>query len=222
MPMRSKACVSSRFVGFSGVRIHVPTATFLLTLLVSAGMIFWVIQRVERRAAADGAVVAGWQQADTPPDSSSPDDPWLDLPDAWTEAAIPVADGVHVAADGGGDEALAAADGVVVFAGMRGGGRAVIVAHRAPDGARFESMYAPLDATSLVPGSLVGRGMVVGRYGEGVRTPVLREIPDGVGDAGPGPSPLAGALMSTDPRAWMSLEIGNAEKLIELLEEGED
>jgi hypothetical protein len=47
-------------------------------------------------------------------------------------------------------------------------------------------------------------------------------VPDGVGEAGPGLSALGEALMSKDPQAWMSLEIQNAEKLMELLETSED
>jgi hypothetical protein len=214
-----RACLTPRFDGVSGVRINIPAATFLVTLLVSLGLIVWVIQRTEHRAVADGGGKPGWQQADTPPDSPTPGDPWLDLPDAWTEAGIPVADSIHLAT---GSEALAAADGIVIFAGIRDGAKAVILAHRAADGTRFESIYAPLDSTTLMPGALVGRGMEVGRLADGERSPVFRDVPDGVGEAGPGLSALGEALMSKDPQAWMSLEIQNAEKLMELLETSED
>ena len=205
------------------MRINLPTATFLVTLLLAVGLLVWVIQRTEHRAASDGGGAPGWQQADAPPDTRSPGDPWLDLPDAWTEAAIPVADVAHVAtAPAAGQEVVAAADGVVVFAGMRDGSRAVILAHRAPDGARFESIYAPMESTTLAQGALVGRGMVLGKSGEGGRPAVFQKLPDAVGEAGPGLSPLAEALMSGDPQAWMSLEIQNAEKLMELRENGGD
>lgn len=205
------------------VRINLPTATFLLTLLVAAGLIVWVIQRVEHRAAADGGAVTGWQQADTPPDAATPGDPWLDLPDAWTEASIPAADAIHtVTTAAPGDAIPAAADGVVVFAGLRGNVRAVILAHRAPDGTRFESIYAPLDSTPLATGELIGRGMPVGRLADGVRPPFFPEIPADIAETGPGNSPLADALMSDDDQAWRTLEIGNAEKLLELMETPED
>jgi murein DD-endopeptidase MepM/ murein hydrolase activator NlpD len=205
------------------VRINLSAATFLLTLLLSVGLLVWVIQRTEHRAVADGGGVPGWQQADTPAAVPTPGDPWLDLPDAWTEAGVPLAESAHVAsAVAAGEEIPAAADGVVIFAGMRDGVRVVILGHRAPDGTRFESIYAPLDSTSLAPGALVGRGMSVGRLGQGAMPPVLPNLPDGVGEAGPGFSPLAEAMMSGDPQAWMSLEIGNAEKLMELLETAED
>lgn len=222
--MRVKLVAQPLYVQGFSVRINLPTATFLLTLLASVGLIVWVIQRVEHRAAADGGAVTGWQQTDTPPDAATPGDPWLDLPDAWTEAAIPTADVIAPAAATAatpGEVIPAAADGLVIFAGMRGEMRAVILAHRAPDGTRFESIYAPLVSTPLTTGDLIGRGMPVGRLSEGARIPVFPSIPADIAETGAGNSPLADALMSDDPQAWRTLEIGNAEKLLELMENPE-
>jgi len=192
--------------------------SFLATLAMAAGLVVWTIMRVENQA-ADGHERVGWQDADTPPSGGPLADPRLDPPDAWRIAEHPlaVAAGPVVAERAAaGAEVLAAADGIVLFAGPRDGALAVVLGHRAPDGGRFETTYAPLAATSLRAGGLVGRGLRVGTLGESPLLPVTAGFPEGIEQVAGGRSALAEALESRDDAAWQSLEIGNAARLLEL------
>ena len=197
------------------------TVMFLATLAIAAGVIIWVIQRTDRRAAA-GAEQAGWQHADTPRAEGDPmADPWLAPPDAWLEVIAPVVKtiGTAIAADAGpGAEVLAAADGVVWFAGMRADAHAVVLGHRDDVGTRFESVYAPLAGTTVKAGELVGRGMSIGRLGDTPMGPVFPSLPEGIDHRDGERSPLAEALEAPDPDPWMWLEIENAGKFLDLME----
>ncbi len=193
---------------------------FLATLTLAVVTVFWVILRVDHQARRDASPV-GWQAADAPPAGSTPHDPWLDPPDAWADAALPVATLIGPAVEES-SEVHAVADGLVVFAGMRDGEAAVILGHRNRDGEKFESVYSPLAAVNCRAGELVGRGMLIGRLGEQPLDPVLRSMPPGVEEVSFGKSALAEALASPGLDGWMSLEIGNAEQMLKLLDESGD
>jgi len=195
------------------VILNRSTLAFLGTLVVAALLICWVILRVERQVGAGGMAV-GWQHVDTPPAGTDLADPWLELPDAWTEAAAPRSTEIGPATHEGGD-VFAVADGVVIFAGLRNEEHAVILLHRDADGNRFESVYRPLASATVRPGELIGRGMPVGRLGDALRLPVISAMPAGAVTVDFGKSPLAVQIESAD-ESWMSLEIGNAEKILEL------
>lgn len=204
-----------------GMKPNRSTLIFLATLAVAAGLVFWVIWRTDHRSAAR-VQPTGWQHADEPPSGETPMDPRLLPPDVWTEAATPVASAIGPAtpADAAfGDDVLAVSDGIVLFAGGLDGARAVILGHRGADGVRFESIYTPLAEVACNPGELVGRGMVVGRLGGQPLGPLFRVAPGGIGRVVAGKSALAEVLEAPDTDAWMSLEIGNAEKMIEFIEE---
>jgi len=190
---------------------------FLATLALAAGVVLWVIHRVDHDSAA-GVAHPGWQQADTPPSGAVLGDPWLTLADAWTEAAIPLAEEIGPAVGPNGD-VLAVADGIVVFSGLRGEAHAVILAHRNRDGNRFESIYAPLAEAFPRPGALIGRGMAVGRLAGDVLEAGRANYPEGIEQVDGGKSPLAESLESPKDDSWMSLEIGNAEKMLQLMAE---
>jgi len=200
------------------VHFNRSTLAFIATLLLAAVLIWWVISRVDQQAATD-AGPAGWQHADTPPSGKTIHDPWLDLADGWTEAAVPVATEIgHATRPGDGLEIFAVADGIVLFAGIRKGNHEVILGHRNADGTRFESIYTPLIETTRKPGNVIGRGMIVGRLGEAPLAPVFREAPVGIKTVETKKSLLAQTLESPDSEAWMTLEISNAEKMLELIE----
>ncbi len=207
------------------MRINRATVTFVATLLVAAGLVVWVIQRTDRRAAAD-AVRVGWQEADVPRwDDGAVHDPWLDPPDAWSDSAAPLVDAVGPVTDGDaapGSPVYAAANGIVWFAGARDGTRAVVLSHRDVTGRHFESIHAPLASVAVKPGDLVGRGMVVGTLGEEPPGPVFPDLPDGVAQVDGGRSVLAEALETPDPDPWMWLEIENAGKFLDLMDVPDD
>ena len=135
---------------------------------------------------------------------------------------MPVATDIGPTMRASGAEVFAVADGIVLFSGIRNEAYAVILGHRNEEGARFESIYAPLTEVARKPGELVGRGMIVGKHGEKPLGPVFREAPAGVETVDLEKSPLAEALEEPDSGAWMSLEIGNAEKMLELIEDVQD
>lgn len=198
------------------------TLAFLVTLILAAALVWWVIARVDEQT-AEGTDRSGWQHADTPPFTATPEDPWLALPDAWTETASPVATDIGPAMRAGADtEVFAVADGIVLFSGIRDGVHAVMVGHRNASGARFESIYTPLRETTRKTGELVGRGTLIGRSGGQSLGPVFRETPADIDPAQSEKSPLAMALESPESETWMSLEISNAEKMLELMEDAED
>jgi len=66
-----------------------------------------------------------------------------------------------------GDPVFAAADGMVVYAGIPspGWGRVLILAHRLADGSSFQTMYAHLHEIDVELGMLVGRGQQIGSVG---------------------------------------------------------
>jgi hypothetical protein len=193
---------------------------FIATLSLAAVLVWWVILRVDQRSGS-GAGPSSWQQADTPPSREIPGNPWLVLPEAWTEAAAPIASAIGPAT-GEGEDVFAVADGIVVFSGIRDGVSAVVLGHRDVEGNRFESVYRPLTEAALAQGSLVGRGMRIGRRGEEPLGPVFRKPPIGIEEVDFGKSPLAEILETQDSEAWMSLEIGNAERMLELRGEPEE
>lgn len=201
------------------------TVMFLATLAAAAGLVIWVIMRTDDRVAA-GAGPASWQHADTPQaNDGTVADPWLLPPDAWLDAATPLVNAINqvVVADGDpSSEVVAAADGVVLFAGLRDGAHAVLLGHRDGSGARFESIYAPLAGISVKTGDLVGRGMVVGQLGDEPLGTIIPDPPDGIKSLDDGRSPLADALETPDPDPWMWLEIDNAGKFLDLMETPED
>lgn len=203
-----------------GVRLNRSTLAFLATLTIAAIVIWWVISRVDQKAAANIGQTS-WQDADTPPASEILLDPWLDFPDAWSEASLPISTTIGPATNGG-TEVFAVADGMVLFSGIRNQSHALILGHRHADGTRFESIYAPLAEVNRRPGDLVGRGMIVGQLGEASLRPVWREAPSGIEMVKGGTSPLAEALESPDSDSWMTLEIGNAEKILELMADPQD
>ncbi|MFU8892318.1 MAG: M23 family metallopeptidase [Luteolibacter sp.] len=192
------------------------TLAFLITLALAAIVVWWVIRRVDQQATSAAGQV-GWQHADAAESGSSQADPWLELPDAWTQAAAPVAREIGPASHDG-IHAVAVADGIVVFAGFRDSMHAVILAHRGIDGEFFESVYAPLSSVAVRPGDLAGRGMILGRTGNRPMADVLRNPPAGVEKVPDGKSPLAIVLESPETEAWMTLEIGNAEKMLEFID----
>ncbi len=190
------------------------TATFLVTLTLAAAILAWVIVRVEDRS-GEGREAVGWQASDSPPDHSEPVDPWLMPADAWTEAALPVAVEIGPAIQQG-NHVHAVADGIVMFSGIRAGTRAVILGHRNAAGVRFESIYQPLERIACRPGQLLGRGMRIGEIGSLPLEPVLRNAPVDLEEVAFGKSQLAITLEQPDGQGWMNLEIGNAEKILEL------
>lgn len=66
-----------------------------------------------------------------------------------------------------GDPVLAAADGIVVYAGTpsEGWGRVLILSHRLKDGCSFQTMYAHLHSIDVALGAMVGRGQNIGKVG---------------------------------------------------------
>lgn len=213
------ACDQSR-IQLVAVKINRSTLAFLSTLTLAACVVFWVIRRVDDQAASNTGQI-GWQHADAPPANEPPIDPWLSLPDAWTEAAIPVAREIGPALQNA-REVVSVADGIVIFSGIREKKHAVIIGHRNADGIRFESIYTPLAEVAVRRGDLVGRGTKIGKLTQQPMATIMRAVPKGMTNVGPGKSKLAITLESPDPDAWMSLGIGNAEKMLELMESGGD
>ncbi len=198
---------------------HLPAAMFVATLAAAAGLVVWTITRVEHQAAATSTRV-GWQETDAPPAiPAPPGDPWSEPVDAWLAAAHPGAHQLSPPAPdlAAGDEIHAAADGIVVFAGTRNGEIAVVLGHRAPDGGgRFETTYGPLASTPHRRGQLVGRGQSVGTLTASPWPVIAMDLPpQGVIIGSAGKSPLARSLESASDD-WMNLEIGNAERFLEL------
>jgi len=205
-------------------RMHLNRSTlaFIATLTLAALLIGWVISRVTPKSAT-GNTPTRWQHGDSAPSGDTIRDPWLDLADGWSEAAVPLATEIGPAMRPGDDlQVFAAADGIVLFSGLRDGTHGVILGHRNRDGTRFESIYTPLAESGRKPGELIGRGMLIGRLGQAPLSPVWHETPISVETASQEKSPLAIALESLESDAWMSLEIGNAGKMLELRADPED
>lgn len=197
---------------------------FAATLLVAGMVVAWVILRTERRAAT-GADPVAWQRADTPPaDRGHIPDPRLTPPAAWLDAAAPVVDGIGPPFHGEarpGAHVVAAADGIVLFSGMRDGRAEVRLAHRDETGQKFESIYSPLATATAQPGELIGRGMPVGTMGDHDLITIFPIPPDAPRFDG-GLSPLAEAMSTPDPDPWMWLEMENAGRFLELMRPNEE
>ncbi len=147
-----------------------------------------------------------------------------------------------------GDPVYAAADGLVIYAGepSPGWGKTIILAHRDPQGQPLQTMYAHLDTSKVMLGSLVALGDVIGTVGNAnshypAHLHFEMRLSDGI-EIGPGylrenlnyldPSTVI-ALMHdfeatgifpsalkfaslSSSNAWTNLEIEGAEKLSEL------
>lgn len=148
-----------------------------LTLLVAAGVVVMVIRTRKPDDQGPDERKIGYQMADLSPEMppSGRLDPRFALLGAWQRAAVPKVSEVAVGGGAGsvgaapGEVVLAAADGLVVFAGMaaEGGERAVLLAHRGPDGKEFQSVYAGLGKVDTAVGLLVARGARLGSAGKG-------------------------------------------------------
>ena len=66
-----------------------------------------------------------------------------------------------------GDPLFAAADGIVVYAGIpsEGWGKVLILSHRLADGQCFQTMYAHLQKIDVALGSMTARGQQIGTVG---------------------------------------------------------
>jgi hypothetical protein len=147
-----------------------------------------------------------------------------------------------------GDPVFAAADGLVVYVGepSPGWGKTIILAHRTGNNHPLRTMYAHLDQTKVVLGSLIARGETIGTVGTAngyypahlhfeIRQSDGLEIGGGylnrrlnhldpatviasMHEAGPtGISPSILKLATlSSPNPWTSLEIQGAEKFTEL------
>jgi hypothetical protein len=185
----------------------ISKALLPLTLLLAAAV---VVAVVWLRGREDGALRqperVGFQAADEPREMprSGQLDPRFVLLGAWQRAAVPVASGWAAPTASGawravaGEEVLAVADGLVVFAG-RGeeGTAAAVLAHRGKDGVEFHSVYQGLDKLAVARGLLVARGGRLGSAGATGCAVLVR----GADEAHPGPAP-AGAVAPL--RLWLA------------------
>jgi hypothetical protein len=178
------------------VKRWIAKALLPLTLLLAAAV---VVAVVWFRGREDGAPRqperVGFQAADEPremPRSGRLDPRFVPL-GAWQRAAVPVASGCAAPTASGawravaGEEVLAVADGLVVFAGRREDGAvaAAVLAHRGKDGGEFHSVYPGLDRLVVARGLLVARGSRLGSAGAGGCAVALR----GADEVYPGPAP---------------------------------